>query len=144
MHIMYIQLLKGEKFSQAEGSAHLRVHSHLLFLYSTSGQGTVIFTDPLAFQRTNLLLLVVSNHHCAANTMNQVKIPSSPLGYFYFLTYFPLPVLFAFLINAHPFWLLLGFCSLILYPQSSTPFRWTRTDAFLLDLKPDSVSACHF
>lgn len=62
------------------------MHSHPSFLHSTTAQGIIFFTVSLPFQRTNLLLWVVSNHHCAAIINNQIRTPSSPWGYFYFIT----------------------------------------------------------
>lgn len=54
------------------------MHSHPSFLHSTTAQGIIFFTVSLPFQRTNLLLWVVSNHHCAANINTQVRTLSSP------------------------------------------------------------------
>lgn len=142
--IMYIlctyTAVQWRKRSPKPKAQHISgMHSHPSFLHSTTAQAIICFTISLPFQRTNSLLWLVSNHHCAANISDQLRTPSSPWGYFHFiiclvscsgLICFP---------NNCPFIL-----KLLQHLQSNTSFGWTQTDPFCLDLQPPLVSAWNF
>lgn len=111
------------------------MHSHPSFLNNTTAQGIIFFIVYLPFQRTNFLLWVVSNHHCAANTSDQVRTPLSPWAYFYFITC----LVSCFSLICFP-----NNCPFVLqHLHSRTSSGWTWTDPFWLDLQPPFVSAFH-
>lgn len=127
VHILYIHSCSTEKkVSQTKGSAHLSYN----LLYSCS---------PLSEDKLSAL---GCNHHCTANINNQVRTPSSPWGYFYFITC---------LVYCSSFICFPNKCSSLLatmkllqfYPAPAKhPFLWMVTDRSLLAWPTTPLCLC--
>lgn len=95
------------------------MHSHPSFL---------AWYNPLYSSSPLPVIWVVSKHHCAANRTDQIRTPSSPWGYFYFITCLVSCSSLIFFPSNCPF--------ILQHLPSSTSFGWTQTDPSWPDLQP--------